>query len=67
MDTASPDYRQVRLLIRILPIIAQEPCFALKGGTAINLFIRELPRLLVDIDLVYLRMDDRCSATRVRK
>ncbi|MGD9924791.1 MAG: nucleotidyl transferase AbiEii/AbiGii toxin family protein [Pseudorhodoplanes sp.] len=38
--------------------------FALKGGTAINLFIRDLPRLSVDIDLVYLPMDDRDEALR---
>ncbi len=31
---------QVRLLIRLLPIIDKEDCFALKGGTAINLFYR---------------------------
>ena len=42
--------RQVALLVRTLPFIAEEPCFALKGGTAINLFIRDLPRLSVDID-----------------
>ena len=46
--------RQVALLVRTLPFIAEEPCFALKGGTAINLFIRDLPRLSVDIDLTYL-------------
>ncbi|WP_248448200.1 nucleotidyl transferase AbiEii/AbiGii toxin family protein [Sinorhizobium meliloti] len=62
MDTASTYYRQVRLLTRILPLVAQEPCFALKGGTAINLFVRDLPRLSVDIDLVYLPMDDRETA-----
>lgn len=64
MDTNSPYYRQVRLLTRILPIVAQEPCFALKGGTAINLFVRDLPRLSVDIDLVYLPMDDRDTALK---
>ena len=37
--------RQVDLLIRTLPLVAQEKCFALKGGTAINLFVRNLPRL----------------------
>lgn len=42
--------------------MAEEKCFALKGGTAINLFIRDLPRLSVDIDLVYLPMDDRETA-----
>jgi hypothetical protein len=48
----SEDYRrQVALLIRTLPAIAEEECFALKGGTAINFFVRDLPRLSVDIDL----------------
>ncbi len=51
---ASEQYkRQVALLVQILPFIAQEDCFALKGGTAINLFVRDLPRLSVDIDLAY--------------
>lgn len=54
--------RQVRLLMRLLPIVAKEPCFALKGGTAINLFIRDLPRLSVDIDLMYLPMHARPDA-----
>src|SRR5258708_3605217 len=45
---------QVALLIRTLPLIAPEDCFALKGGTAINLFVRDMPRLSVDIDLTYL-------------
>ena len=35
--------RQVALLIRTLPLVAEEECFALKGGTAINLFIRNMP------------------------
>jgi hypothetical protein len=46
--------KQVELLIRILPFIAGEDCFALKGGTATNLFVRNMPRLSVDIDLTYL-------------
>jgi predicted nucleotidyltransferase component of viral defense system len=50
---------QVRLLISVLPHIAKEPCFALKGGTAINLFVRNMPRLSVDIDLSYLPVEDR--------
>jgi predicted nucleotidyltransferase component of viral defense system len=53
---------QVRLLIRLLPIIDKERCFALKGGTAINLFYRPFPRLSVDIDLLYLPMNDREKA-----
>ena len=59
MDKGSPYYRQVQLLVQVLPLVAQEPCFALKGGTAINLFVRDLPRLSVDIDLVYLPIKTR--------
>lgn len=53
---------QVRLLMRLIPIVARETCFALKGGTAINLFVRDLPRLSVDIDLMYLPMHERSEA-----
>lgn len=49
---------QVRLLTRTLPFIAEDPVFALKGGTAINLFHRDMPRLSVDADLVYLPLQD---------
>ncbi len=52
-------FQQVRLLIEVLPLIAREADFALKGGTAINLFVRDLPRLSVDIDLTYLPIADR--------
>lgn len=62
MDRNSLFYAQVQLLIRVLPFVAQEPCFALKGGTAINLFVREFPRLSVDIDLVYLPSTNRQQA-----
>ncbi|WP_441255665.1 nucleotidyl transferase AbiEii/AbiGii toxin family protein [Tardiphaga sp. 285_C5_N1_2] len=51
--------RQAALLIRTLPFVAAEKCFALKGGTAINLFIRDMPRLSVDIDLTYLPVQPR--------
>ncbi|MEZ4458337.1 MAG: nucleotidyl transferase AbiEii/AbiGii toxin family protein [bacterium] len=50
---------QVRLLIEILPAVAAENVFALKGGTAINLFYRDLPRLSVDLDLTFLPVQDR--------
>ncbi|WP_278189502.1 nucleotidyl transferase AbiEii/AbiGii toxin family protein [Thiothrix fructosivorans] len=50
---------QVRLLVTAMPYVAQETCFALKGGSAINLFLRNLPRLSVDLDLVYLPIEDR--------
>jgi hypothetical protein len=45
---------QVRLLLETLPFIEKETCFALHGGTAINLFVRDMPRLSVDIDLTYI-------------
>ena len=54
--------RQVELLVRTLPHVAQERCFALKGGTAINLFVRNLHRLSVDIDLTYLPVADRARS-----
>ena len=50
---------QVRLLMKLLPSVAKAECFALKGGTAINLFLRDMPRLSVDIDLAYLPVEDR--------
>ncbi len=57
---AREDYEaQVALLVRLLPHVAKEKVFALKGGTAINLFYRDLPRLSVDIDLTYLPIKDR--------
>jgi predicted nucleotidyltransferase component of viral defense system len=52
-------FRQAELLLRILPLIHKEEVFALKGGTAINFFVRDLPRLSVDIDLTYLPVNER--------
>ena len=52
-------HKKVGILIDVLPLIAEEKCFALHGGTAINLFIRDMPRLSVDIDLTYLPIEDR--------
>jgi predicted nucleotidyltransferase component of viral defense system len=51
--------RQVTLLVEAIPLVAAETDFALKGGTAINLFIRDMPRLSVDIDLTYLPVAPR--------
>ena len=59
MDRNSPFFKQGELLIAVLPLVAKQKCFALKGGTAINLFVRDLPRLSVDIDLAYLPLKDR--------
>jgi predicted nucleotidyltransferase component of viral defense system len=55
-------FRQAELLLRVLPFVNEEEIFALKGGTAINFFIRDLPRLSVDIDLTYLPVNDRETA-----
>lgn len=51
--------KQVKLLVEVLPIIGKETCFALHGGTAINLFHSDMPRLSVDIDLTYLPIQGR--------
>jgi len=50
---------QVALLIEVLPFVAAETVFALKGGTAINLFVGDMPRLSVDINLTYLPVSPR--------
>lgn len=52
-------FSQAELLLRILPLIHKEDMFALKGGTAINFFVRDLPRLSIDIDLAYLLVSER--------
>lgn len=62
MDKNSSYYKQVRLLISVLPYVAKEKCFALKGGTAIDLFIQDFPRLSVDIDLAYMLLEQRDEA-----
>lgn len=52
-------HKQVGLLLSVLPEVAKETCFALHGGTAINLFVRNMPRLSVDIDLTYTEIAER--------
>jgi predicted nucleotidyltransferase component of viral defense system len=56
--------RQAALLVRVLPHVAQEKALALKGGTAINLFVRNMPRLSVDIDLTYLPVQERAASLK---
>lgn len=51
MDRAYAD--TVRLLLSVAPIVFENEAFALKGGTALNLFLHDLPRLSVDIDVVH--------------
>lgn len=57
-------FPQADLLVQALPFVHAEACFALKGGTAINFFVRDFPRLSVDIDLVYLPVEDRAATLR---
>ena len=52
-------YKQVDLLLQIIPLVNKFECFALKGGTALNFFILDAPRLSVDIDLVYVPLKGR--------
>ncbi len=52
-------FHQASLVLDILPLVNKDTRFALKGGTAINFFIRPLPRLSVDIDLTYLPIENR--------
>ena len=54
--------KQVKLLLDVLPEIAKEECFAMHGGTAINLFLQSMPRLSVDIDLTYVGLEARGQA-----
>ncbi len=56
--------KQVSLLVKIVPLVATETVFALKGGTALNLFLRDMPRLSVDIDLTYVPVKDRASSLK---
>ncbi|MDD3701385.1 MAG: nucleotidyl transferase AbiEii/AbiGii toxin family protein [Bacteroidales bacterium] len=55
---------QAKLLINILPLVSNERIFALHGGTAINLFQLNMPRLSVDIDLTYLPLEDRNTSLK---
>ncbi|MDP8204491.1 MAG: nucleotidyl transferase AbiEii/AbiGii toxin family protein [Candidatus Tenebribacter mawsonii] len=48
--------------MRILPFLAGESDFALKGGAAINFFVRDFPRLSIDIDITYLLINNRNTA-----
>jgi len=59
-DTRSHVYSQkVELLLRLIPIVMEEGVFAVHGGTAINLFLKDLPRYSVDIDLTYIPLSGR--------
>lgn len=55
---------QANLLLQAITEIAKEKSFALKGGTAINLFLCDMPRLSVDIDLTYIPIEDRDTSLK---
>ena len=54
--------QKVELLLRLMPIVMEEGVFAVHGGTAINLFLKDLPRYSVDIDLTYIHLSDRTES-----
>lgn len=62
MDASYLD--QARLVVKVIPFVAREQQFAIKGGTAINIFEDNLPRLSVDIDLTFLPITDRAPAIK---
>ena len=53
---------QARLMLEMVPWVMRSEAFAIKGGSAINFFLRDVPRLSVDIDLTYLPVADRASS-----
>ena len=63
------EYKErVRLLLRIIPIISAEECFAVHGGTAINLVVQNLQRYSVDIALTYIPVEPReASLTHIKE
>jgi len=52
-------FDQARLMLSVLPVVSREKQFALKGGTALNFFYLNMPRLSVDIDLTFLPVKSR--------
>jgi predicted nucleotidyltransferase component of viral defense system len=58
-------YEKAHVLVRLLEAVRTHPFLgsrmALKGGTALNLFVLGLPRLSVDIDLNYVGSSDRAT------
>jgi predicted nucleotidyltransferase component of viral defense system len=63
MTASDPVYlAKAALVVQVLPFLASESAFALKGGTAINLLWRDMPRLSVDVDLTFLPLVERKAA-----
>ncbi len=61
---ANEYFEQVKLLLEVLPATLKEDCFALKGGTAINMFFLDMPRYSVDIDLCYTPIENRADSLK---
>ncbi len=59
--------KQVELLIRIMPSVYRIKDFAVHGGTAINLFYKNMPRYSVDIDLTYIPIKGREESLKTIK
>lgn len=57
--------KQVALLIRIMPLIYKIKDFAVHGGTAINLFVNNMPRYSIDIDLTFLPVKNREESIKI--
>ena len=56
----SLEYKErVRLLLQLIPVVSEIDDFAIHGGTAINLFVLDLPRYSVDIDVTYIPIKSR--------
>ena len=53
---------QVTLLLNVLPEVAKQNYFALHRGTPINTFIKDMPRLSVDIDVTYIPLEERATS-----
>jgi hypothetical protein len=62
LNSSNPYFRQVELMLALMPVVGREACFALKGGSAINLFVHDLPRLSVDLDLTFLPIKERAQS-----
>ena len=59
MMTSLKYKEQVDRLLEVIDPALDDDRLALKGGTAINLFTMNIPRLSVDLDLIYLPVTNR--------
>ena len=66
-DTLEKVFRLTEILTFLNTDTLTKDCLALKGGTAINLTIFDLPRLSVDIDLDFTQNIGREEMLKVRE